>query len=86
MTNGNASSFDNFAITKLPDDATEGIDIDSDEVSIVIEEKQRTAATAESKGVGVVSIMIAVLVTVAAAGLLAASGLILFKLKKCERK
>lgn len=86
MTNGNASSFDNFAITKLPDDATEGIDIDSDEVSIVIEEKQRTAATAESEGVGVVSIMIAVSVTVAAAGLLAASGLILFKLKKRERK
>lgn len=86
MTNGNAASFDNFAITKLPDDATEGVDIDSDEVSIVIKESQRKAPTVADVETSASSIVIAVLVTAVAATLLVVSGLILIKQRKRERK
>ncbi|MBE6727385.1 MAG: DUF1080 domain-containing protein [Ruminococcaceae bacterium] len=86
MTNGNAASFDNFAITKLPDNATEGIDIDSDEVSFVIKESNPVTPTVKDVETGTLNIVIAVLVTAVAAGLLAVSGLILIKNKKYERK
>lgn len=86
MTNGNAAWFDNFAITKLPDNATEGVDIDSDEVSLVIKESKRKAPTVADASAEISSIVIAVLITAVAAVLFAVSGLILFKHKKRERK
>ncbi len=86
MTNGNAAWFDNFAVTKLPDNATEGINIDSDEVSIVAKEKAHTVTAAENGRTDSLKIIIAVSAALASVGLLAVNGLILFKLKKRERK
>ncbi len=86
MTNGNASTFDNFAITRLSSDATEGIDIDGDEVEIVVKNSEHKEAAVKSTQVEKGKVAIAIAITAVAVIVLAVSGLILFKSKNKVRK
>lgn len=85
LSNSNAVTFDNFAITRLPADATEGVDIDTDEVSIVSARTEHTVDASGQSG-GALRVLTAVLITAAAVILFAVSSLIFYRVKKNERK
>ena len=83
MTNSNAAMFDNFAITKLSDDAEEGIRVPVDSIEIVTANQTPSSAEAVPPDVNVIP---AVIVSVSAAALAAVSVLAFLKTNKKRRK